>query len=62
MPLPRIYEAGVCPYCGDTDIDYDYNEMFGDIMTWFFECNNCKERSTEVYSIQYQYTEGENNA
>ena len=62
MPAPIIYQTETCPYCGGTDIDYDYNGIYGDTMTWFFECENCGKRSMEVYDIQFKYTEGEDYA
>jgi len=59
--IPRIYEAGICPSCGSEDLDFNDMSMFENVMSYRFTCNECQEEGLEVYSITYQYTEGENN-
>ena len=52
-----------CPYCGSTDIDFDFVDLFdvdGDgYKTEIWECVSCEREFTKVYNISVEYFETE---
>jgi predicted Zn-ribbon and HTH transcriptional regulator len=50
-----------CPYCGSEDIDYDVMLPEDNLIILPKTCNDCNNRSEEVYRLHYIRTDEEDN-
>lgn len=48
------YNSGVCPCCGNEDIEYTENSIDGDELTFFFVCSKCGGAGSEIYKLEYE--------
>lgn len=49
----------VCPKCGSHNVNYLEHDMDVTEYWIYAECEDCNAKFTEVYSIEYLYTETE---
>lgn len=44
---------GKCPKCDSEDIDYGISLLEGDSMGYSVQCNECKTKFIEWYTLEY---------
>lgn len=44
---------GVCPCCGDENLEYGVAQFEGESMYFPWECQSCKETGEEWYSLDF---------
>jgi C4-type Zn-finger protein len=46
-------EAGVCPNCGNSSLEYEGKDFEGDAICYYWHCEECNSAGTEWYSIEF---------
>lgn len=54
--MKTIQEAGRCPKCGSSKINYGDSSPDGESIGYHFTCDVCKTEATEWYDLTYSET------
>lgn len=56
-------QAGVCPKCGSSKLEYGDMDADGDSLAYAFDCLDCGTHGHEVYNLTFAFHEviGEND-
>jgi hypothetical protein len=46
-------EEGICPNCGNNDLEYGSSDSEGDAICYAWNCNECDSEGLEWYSLTF---------
>jgi len=49
----HIVEQGVCPNCGNNDLEYGGSDFEGDGVCYYWSCEECESTGREWYSLEF---------
>lgn len=47
-------EQGVCPKCGETELEYEAIRLENDMCYFLYTCKKCGQEGEEWYSLKFQ--------
>lgn len=53
----KAHEPGICPVCGNEDLDYGILTPYGDSISYPWTCHHCHTKGNEIYDLTFTHHE-----